>query len=75
MRDRAENNCTYDVRHTAYSRDSSLGTVTKLYLDDRGIGVQFQAMARDFLFSEASLPAAGPSQPHIEWVRRLIPLE
>jgi hypothetical protein len=33
----------------AYSRDSSFGTVTKLYLDDRGIGVQFPAVARDSL--------------------------
>ena len=52
----------------AYSRDSSFGTMTKLYLDDRRIGVQFPAVARDFLFSKASFPAAGPSQSHTEWV-------
>jgi hypothetical protein len=37
-------------------------------LDNQGSGVRFQAGARDFLFSIASRPALGLTQPPIQWV-------
>jgi hypothetical protein len=37
-------------------------------LDDRGIGVQFPAGIRIFLFSAASWPAQGPTQSPTQWI-------
>ena len=34
--------------------------------------VRFPAKAGDFLFSTASLPARGPTQPLIQWVLRAL---
>jgi hypothetical protein len=53
------------------SRDSSVGIALGYGLDDRGSRVRFPAGAGNFLFTTPSTTALGPSQPPIQWVKRL----
>jgi hypothetical protein len=48
------------------SRGSSGSVVSDYGLDDRAIGVRFQAGAKDF--SSESRPALRPTQPPVQWV-------
>jgi hypothetical protein len=50
--------------------------MTKLHVDDRGIGVCFSGGVREFLsFPKCFKQAVGPSQPPIRWVPTAFSLE
>jgi hypothetical protein len=51
------------------SRNSVVGIATGYGLDYRGVGVPSPGRVKNFLFSMASRPALGPTQPPIQWVR------
>jgi hypothetical protein len=48
--------------------DCSVGIATDYGLDNRMIGVRIPAGAGNFLFTTASRPALGPTQPPFQWV-------
>jgi hypothetical protein len=50
------------------SRNSVVGIATGYGLDDRGVRVRVPVGVKNFLFSTASRPALGPTQPPIQWV-------
>jgi hypothetical protein len=50
------------------NRDSSVGIATGHWLDKRGLRVRFPAGLVIFLFTTASRPALGPTEPPIQWV-------
>jgi hypothetical protein len=54
--------------HIWKSCDSSVGTALGYGLDDRGSRVRFRRGLGIFLFTTASRPALGPTQPPIQWV-------
>jgi hypothetical protein len=60
------NYCKYMYR--MMSRGSSVDIAIGYGLDDRGSRVRFRRVLRIFLFSTASRPAMGPTQPPFQWV-------
>jgi hypothetical protein len=56
------------------TRDSSVGIATDYRLDNRMIWVRFPTGTGNFIFSTASRPALGPTQPPIQWVRGTLSL-
>jgi hypothetical protein len=51
---------------------SPVSTVHDCRLEDQAIGVRFPAEARLFPLAPVSRPAMRPTQPPIQWVRRVI---
>jgi hypothetical protein len=53
----------------AMSRDSAVGIATGYGSDDRGGRSSSPGRVKNFLFSTASRPVLGPTQPPIQWVQ------
>jgi hypothetical protein len=51
-----------------WCRDISVGMALRYGLDDRGSGFDARRGLGIFLFTTASRPALGPTQPPIQWV-------